>query len=133
MKVINLNDDSVNPSLLNETNIANWTISRDEDIMNSAGDVVGGNAIVLATNYVYNLHWSTGIDWDHALLVPSPYANETDNTIILRFNYTEVRELFEIKRMIAGRVMRTTESQQYAYLQHFDLNHFIVNSTGKTQ
>ncbi len=71
----------------------------------SSKDGIQSNVVILPTNFFYNIHWSSGIDWDNAMLVPSPYAQETDNSIIFRFNYTEVRELFEMKRMIAGRVV----------------------------
>ena len=38
------------------------------------------------------------------LIVPDENALDTDPSIILRFNYTLQRELFEIKKMIAGRI-----------------------------
>lgn len=38
------------------------------------------------------------------MLVPSYYAETTDPPIVLRFNYTETRELFEIKKMIANKI-----------------------------
>ena len=44
------------------------------------------------------------INWNHMLIVPDENALDTDPSIILRFNYTLQRELFEIKKMIAGRI-----------------------------
>ena len=39
------------------------------------------------------------------MIVPDEYALDTDPSIILRFNYTIQRELFEIKKMIAGSII----------------------------
>ena len=48
------------------------------------------------------MHWNLGIDFDHTMLMPSYYAEATDPPIILRFNYTENRELYDMKKMIGG-------------------------------
>ena len=47
-----------------------WGMSTMETIKNKAQDSAGGIAVTLPVGYVYNIHWSTGIDWDHTLLVP---------------------------------------------------------------
>jgi len=51
---------------------------------------------VLATDFVYNLHFGQGIDWDHFMLWPSYISELTDKTTILRFNYTENREVYDV-------------------------------------
>jgi len=51
---------------------------------------------VLATDYVYNLHFGQGIDWDHFMLWPSYISEPKDKTTILRFNYTENREVYDV-------------------------------------
>ena len=37
------------------------------------------------------------------LVVPSPNYDPTDKTIVFRFNYTETRELYEIKKFSTGK------------------------------
>ncbi len=57
---------------------------------------------IFPTGYVFNLHFYTGIDWKHLLLSPSEFTESADKSIILRFNYSETRELFDIKKVLAG-------------------------------
>lgn len=48
-----------------------------------------------AVNRYYNIHWKWGIDFTHMAIAPSRLWNETEG-VVLRFNYTDARELFEI-------------------------------------
>ena len=74
MKTYCLNEGLEN---VNETNA--YGISEDFKIMNKPSkDASQANVVILPTGYTYNIHWGTGIDWDHTLLVPSPYAEESD-------------------------------------------------------
>ena len=52
-------------------------------------------AMPFATNNIYNVHWKWGIDFEHLSIAPSQLWNEND-TVILRFNYTDARELYKI-------------------------------------
>ena len=51
-----------------------------------------------ATNKYYNIHWKNGIDFSHLNIAPSRLWNDSDGAV-LRFNYTDQRELFEIFKM----------------------------------
>ena len=50
------------------------------------------------------MHFYTGIDWSYVLVVPSLYLTTTEDPIVLRFNNTLNRELFESRRMIGGQL-----------------------------
>ena len=43
----------------------------------------------------YNVHWKWGLDFDHLALAPSRLWNDDDG-IVLRFNYSAYRQLYEI-------------------------------------
>jgi len=58
-------------------------------------------ASTYATNYVYNVHWRFGIDFMHMLVAPSSYYDPSFDSIVLRFNHSDVRELYEVFR-VAG-------------------------------
>lgn len=48
-----------------------------------------GYVMVLPPNNVYNVHWgSTGTDWEHMRINTNCYTEDTDETIVLRFNHT---------------------------------------------
>jgi hypothetical protein len=55
-----------------------------------------------ATGEVYNLHWRYGIDFRFMGIQPTPLWKESDKSVVIRFNYTETREKFEIKRIVSG-------------------------------
>lgn len=57
-------------------------------------------AYIFATDYVYNVHWNLGIDFSHNLVFPSYLSEDTDKTIILRYNYTENREVYDVFKMV---------------------------------
>lgn len=75
-----------------------------EEIKNPNKDAAWSYPALLATNYMYNIHFKEGLDWDHMLMQPSYEAEATDAPIVIRLNYTEVRELFEIEQMITNKV-----------------------------
>lgn len=87
-------------------------------IKNPNKDIKDGFTTVLATGYTYNIHWNEGIDFSHALVIPSYLTELKDLTTILRFNYTENRELFDIYRMIGGELVE-------AYAPALDLTKFV--------
>jgi hypothetical protein len=59
-------------------------------------------AVPFVLNNIYDAWWNYGIDWTSIAVVPSVYFNESDVGMIIRFNYTEHRELFEITQRISG-------------------------------
>jgi len=120
MKILNMNE--ANAVMGENEDLSMWGSSEGLDIMNHGKDGKGGMAAPYITGYMYNIHWGEGIDWDHALLVPSLYAEESDPPVILRFNYTEVRELFEIKKFLAGGV---GDGPEAFYPQAFNTTRFL--------
>jgi hypothetical protein len=60
-------------------------------------------ALPFVMGNTYNVWWNQGIDFTHMAIAPSLYFNSSDPAgLVLRFNYTENRELFEIANMISG-------------------------------
>lgn len=59
-------------------------------------DCFGCYAANLPTGYMYNMHWDTGKDFEKLIIRNSREFSDTDKNIILRFNYTETRELFDV-------------------------------------
>jgi hypothetical protein len=49
-------------------------------------------------------------------VVPSQYFNQSDPGIIVRFNYTETRELFEVGQIVGGKLQTPLISPQSAQL-----------------
>jgi hypothetical protein len=45
-------------------------------------------------DYMYNAWWNFGMDWTSIAIAPSAYFDQADKGMIVRFNYTENRELF---------------------------------------
>lgn len=58
-------------------------------IKNGRRDLDGGYVALLPVNSVYNIHWNQGMDWDHLFLWPSYETELDDETIVLRFPYSE--------------------------------------------
>ena len=54
-----------------------------------------------ATNNYYNVHWRYGIDFTHLAIAPNREWTDSDG-VVLRFNYTDVRELFQIGKWFEG-------------------------------
>jgi hypothetical protein len=87
MKIFNLNDET-----------KDWDNNVKEDFGSSIEVIIKNKphkdgkhmfASILPVEYVYNLHWSNGIDWSHFMLYPSYISEAIDKTTVLRFNYTE--------------------------------------------
>ena len=97
MKILNLNDGNGLEIGTEDEDIDNFGVQKSVLIKNPAGDTINGFPAVLATGYSYNLHIMYAIDWDHFMAIPPYHGEETDKAMVLRFNYTEIRELFEIK------------------------------------
>ena len=52
-----------------------------------------------AINHYYNIHWKYGIDFTHLAIAPTREWTTSDG-VVLRFNYTDVRELFQIGKWL---------------------------------
>lgn len=74
-------------------------------IYNTAQDYANAFAVVFATNYVYNVHFREGQDFSHIALESSPHWTDSDKPVIIRFNYSATRELFDVKRITAGSIL----------------------------
>jgi hypothetical protein len=59
-----------------------------------------------ATDFVYNVHFNRGIDFTHFMIESSVYLTDTVDSfpIVIRFNHSEPRELWENYRMIGGSI-----------------------------
>jgi hypothetical protein len=59
-------------------------------------DHINAFSYFLPTDYTFNIHWNYGIDFSHLMVWPSYLSEPTDKTTILKFNYTENRETYDI-------------------------------------
>lgn len=50
------------------------------------------------TGKTYNIHWLDGLDWDKIVIHPTYSWKKDDKPVVLRFNYSDNRELFEVCR-----------------------------------
>ena len=51
---------------------------------------------------MYNIWWLTGVDFTKMSIFSSKYFTSSDAAVIMRFNYTQNRELFDVKRDMTG-------------------------------
>lgn len=66
-------------------------------------DIKSSWAMPFASGYYYNIHWLFGEDFTHLSLAPSSLWDENDG-IVLRFNYSDHRELYQIGHWFAGQL-----------------------------
>lgn len=64
----------------------------------------------------YDVWWNQGIDWTSVAVAPSVYFSDQEKGMVLRFNYTETRELFEIAQIVSGTLKLPYINQQAAQL-----------------
>lgn len=64
-------------------------------IIKKSKDIKNSWAMPFATNQYYNIHWKWGIDFTHLAIAPSRLWDDNDG-VVLRFNYTDQREMFDI-------------------------------------
>jgi hypothetical protein len=64
-------------------------------IIKKSKDIPGSFAFPYAVGHSYHTHFQYGIDFLHLSLAPSQYWRETES-IIVKFNHTDARELYEI-------------------------------------
>lgn len=82
MKTLNMNEDHTGLDIENDNTY--YGRSEDEKIKNKPfKDGMFSNVVALPVGYVYKMHWGSGIDWDHTMVVPSPYAKADDTPIII--------------------------------------------------
>lgn len=58
-------------------------------------DIPHSWAMPFSTNQYYNIHWKWGVDFTHLAIAPSRLWSIND-AIVLRFNYSDARELYNI-------------------------------------
>lgn len=58
-------------------------------------DIPHSWAMPFATNNYYNVHWKWGVDFTHLAIAPSRLWSINDS-VVLRFNYSDYRELYQI-------------------------------------
>jgi hypothetical protein len=56
-------------------------------------DIPHSWAMPFATGNYYNVHWKWGVDFTHLAIAPSRLWNVNDG-VVLRFNYSDHRELY---------------------------------------
>lgn len=81
----------------------------NEVVIKKSKDIKKSWAFPFATGHYYNVHWKEGIDFTHVAVVGSRLWEE-DEAAILRFNYTDERELFQVGRFFK-------ESIQMPYIE----------------
>ena len=91
MKVFRLNPTESNFAAVHDNQDA---FEEAYEMKIKSGDIVESVASIFATGEMYNLHWRYGIDFKFMGIQPSPYWTEDDKSVVLRFNYTAVREKY---------------------------------------
>jgi hypothetical protein len=92
------------------SNLAVMTNMQSMKIKNKEKDNDLGFTSVLAAGNRFNIkfnsaanEWRAGIDWRHFILGTADSWTAQDEAIIVDFSYIDVRELFEMYRMLGGR------------------------------
>jgi hypothetical protein len=80
-------------------------------IVTLSGDVAQSWGFPFVTNNIYNLHWGFGVDFG---FLPLRASSEwtTNEKIILRFNYTNPREVFDVIVKTGSTLDNVTQSPQ---------------------
>ena len=81
---------------------SDFSVEEEVEIMNT--DLPNSWAMPFALGYYYNVHWRHGIDFSHMSIAPSRLFSQNENGVVLRFNYTDTRELFEIGKWYEGQL-----------------------------
>ena len=79
---------------LNQSTLDNFTVAKMQKIFVDTPDAWGWT---FATGYQYNIHWLSGLDFVKLTMIPSPNFLVTDRPVIIRVNYTDYREEYNIK------------------------------------
>ena len=86
IRILRIPSLTYNMSLENEANFTQSMITKSTDTSNSWD-------LAFVTGYIYNIHWHLGnLDWTHMNFYPSPVWKPEDKGIVLRFNYSDIRE-----------------------------------------
>ncbi|CAK63318.1 unnamed protein product (macronuclear) [Paramecium tetraurelia] len=97
--------DSTNIALKMDANIdeSKYIEGETMKIIKKSKDVKFSFASVFATGFTYNVHFKFGASDPLSMgIFGSPYFNQNDDAVILRFNYSANRETFDIMRNIGG-------------------------------
>ena len=93
LRVLRIPDLKYNMSL-SLTSLSNFTRVYMEKIF---VDTMYTWALPFVTGYKYNVHWQDGaLDFTHMNLYPTPYWRNVDKGVVLRFNYSETREDYNV-------------------------------------
>ncbi|CAK63336.1 unnamed protein product (macronuclear) [Paramecium tetraurelia] len=98
--------DSTNIALKMDANIDESKFIEGETmkIIKKSHDVKQSFASIFATGFTYNVHFKFGASDPLSMgIFASPYFNQNDDAVILRFNYSANRETFDIMRNIGGK------------------------------
>jgi hypothetical protein len=60
--------------------------------------------VPFAGGYYYNVHWGRDLDWLNVGIQASEFFTADEPGVVLRFNYTSKRELFDLSRLAAGTI-----------------------------
>jgi hypothetical protein len=74
-------------------------------IIKKSKDIPFSWAFPYAVGYNYHTHFQLGIDFQHLSLAPSQYWKDTE-AIIIKFNYTDQRELYKIGKYYSQRLQQ---------------------------
>lgn len=105
MKVFNLNDASKTYNIT-DAESPDFSHFKQYLIKHSSEDGINSYVAILPTDYSFNVHWNTGIDWSHLLIYPSYESQPEDKSIVLRIPYFSEKEIFDVNRFVAENPMK---------------------------
>lgn len=72
---------------------------------------------------MYSVHWKRGLDFNNLVIRASEYYAVEDPNTIIRFNFTTVRELYDVYDQFGNK--------RYGLREELDLEHFIDVNTNE--
>ena len=80
-----------------------------------SGDHYHAWALPFVTGYLYNIHFQDGnLDFTHMNVYPTNYWKPTDKGIVLRFNYSEIEDDFNVTLVkFQGNLLKGSRSSSY--------------------
>lgn len=91
IRILRIPTIDYNISLANETNFTSVAMIKNKFDTLYAWD------LPFVTGYIYNIHWQNGnLDWTHMNFYPTPVWKPEDKGLVFRFNYTDIREDYDI-------------------------------------
>ncbi len=105
---------------LNQSKEENFTIAKMQKIFVDTPDAWGWT---FATGYQYNIHWLSGLDFIKMTMIPAPNFLATDRPLLIRVNYSDIREEFDIK--VVKSVLSTVQMNKTLKPLDLSKNNFI--------